>query len=367
MLNMRWSRASGNPETHFCACPSDPGYGRWSRLGRVDHASVKVWLSDLNRSRVVVDCVINSEFQSFAELAAFKRTANMHLRVHRNVDRLQYLAQNVDLAMTPTESDCLAVASLGLPAIMISFTRQRAAQLGPSGTLVGLDGFASQSSRSFDAKIQKCLLRLLQDREMRWQMSQTGLQSIDGMGASRIARQMIGQCFSFRRLQNQISEEDTTLLWRWQNDPEVRSVSFERQPLPLGAYQSQLRRQIKDPNCVLWIAEHHDGQCFGKVQLDLTGEDSAYISANIDPAFRGRGLGTILIERATELAFGAFNVERLITQSVPGNVASERAFQRVGYTNIQPTTVNGILACQLVCHRELNHQPAGERRLKRSA
>jgi len=92
--------------------------------------------------------------------------------------------------------------------------------------------------------------------------------------------------------------------------------------------------------CVLSILFHQDrvaGTLFAVLgrqrpfqHVPLTNTDAMVLDARIDPAFRGRGLYAVLLDRtARELA--AMSIERLYIDTPADNERSLKTFRRLGY------------------------------------
>ncbi len=328
-------------------------------------------LSDLQQSKLVVDCVTGYRYPHSASLVKFKQTANLHLRIHRNHDRVGTLMQHVDLAITDGGSTCYELASCGVPTIVVAVDEQQrlmAASLDHSGAMISIhqpsEAARSNQDNSTDQRLQQSLRQLIGDRELRAQMSELGMRLVDGCGAGRIARRMAARCLKFRDADLQ----DASLLCSWHNDPEVRSVSLIAQKVTVPALQSLLKKAIADDAQRWWIAEDREGQPVGQVQLEIGDNGSAMISLIVDQARRGCGLGTVLIEHAMETAFKDPSIQNILAQVKPMNVASERAFRNAGFQLTQPTTVSGQLANQFVYQRNwLPGEQSSTRGWKKSA
>ena len=78
----------------------------------------------------------------------------------------------------------------------------------------------------------------------------------------------------------------------------------------------------------------------------------ATISIALDKQSRGKGLGPVVIEKATEMILndsGAFaSVKRVVANIKPTNTQSCRAFEKVGFEFASPTTVNEEIALRYI-------------------
>ena len=71
-------------------------------------------------------------------------------------------------------------------------------------------------------------------------------------------------------------------------------------------------------------------------------------------------------DRACRAFFDSTMGQKIVAQIKPGNIASERAFRRAGFTSIEPLIIDGKIANQFVLLRE-EATTVSETTLKRSA
>jgi len=139
------------------------------------------------------------------------------------------------------------------------------------------------------------------------------------------------------RLAN-ISDSQDMLAWR--NDPVTRQFSFSTEEVSLKEHQSWFKKAIFDPNKVIYIAEKKSAK-IGMVRLDK-GEESAVISINLNPEFRGLGLSkSILFESIKE--FRKTNLLPIIAEIKHENVVSLKLFESCGFTKISEEKSKVIL------------------------
>ena len=312
-------------------------------------------IDDCRAENILVDCVIGPNFSHEKALRAFERSSNFNFRIHRNVDRMDVLMRNTDLAITAGGSTCYELAKLGVPAIAIPTADNQVPvvkDLSKRNTLCRFK--VSQIERSVEPNQQSVLSKfiktIIDDAPQRQAMSDAGQKLIDGLGTNRVARAMYSELLEFRNA----TMADADILLAWRNDPEVRSVSFHSSTIQHAEHQQWLTRSIAMQDRILLMAEDRHGNAIGKIQIDFTSEtvNSVTIGIVVGQRYRGRGLGTILIEKSTSALFKAEkNVQQIVAQIKPGNLASERAFRKAGFISMPSTTVNQQLAHEFVLHR----------------
>ena len=315
-------------------------------LAQIDGCRV----ADLN-----VDCVIGPNFAHEDTLRTFERSSDFNFRIHRNVDRMDVLMKEADLAVTAGGSTCYELAKLGVPAIAIPTADNQVAvvkDLAKRNTLCRFR--ASEVQRDLktneQSKLSKFIKTQIDDADHRQMMSDAGRKLIDGLGVNRVARTMYSELLHFRN----VRFDDAKTLLAWRNDPEVRSVSFHNSPIGLREHEQWLTKSLAMPERILLMAEDQQGNAIGKVQIDFTRDQlgSVLIGIVVGLENRSKGIGTVLIEKATTALFIAEkNVQQIVAQIKPGNLASERAFRKAGFVSQQSTTVNQQIAHEFVLHR----------------
>ncbi len=319
-------------------------------------------LANLNQQRIVVDCVVGACYAHTAQLAEFKRQSNMNLRVHRNIDRMSSLMQQVDLAITAGGSTCYELARCGVPALVLSIADNQilnTAAMNASGSMLsifqppGKDSGSEQAKftnsdetdialESANSHLEMTIKKLLSDPDQRQSMSEAGRRLVDGQGATRLATRMAGRCFEFRLA----SSNDAEMILDWRRDPESRAVSFSDDPISASEHRTWIQSKIGKNDSAAWIAQDDFGLPVGLIRFEIDKNRSTSVEVLIAPSRRGSGLGTILLSRASRLAFQKFPIDRIVAMINPINTACEKAFRKVGYQPIVPTTVNGRLANQ---------------------
>ncbi len=311
-------------------------------------------LSDLNRKRLVVDCVVGSCYNHVAELEQFKRTARMTLRIHRNVDRMVPLMNKADLAITGGGSTCYELARCGVPSVVAAIAKNQqpvAAALNELGIMESIDHLTPANGDRAQ-RLQAIVRRLINDPDQRRKLSVAGTTTVDGLGPRRVVQRM----GSFLVPLREAVADDAELLWQWRNHPEVRAVSFSQDAINLADHRRWFTRQLDDANCHIWIAGRRRHEPVGSVRFQIDpATQQAYISVIVDQRHRCRGLGAMLLTAAVDRLFSTTPVSEVIAQIRPGNDASVRAFRSAGFEPIEPTVINGQTAYQSVIQRSPYH------------
>lgn len=302
-------------------------------------------ISDLEKKKIVVDCVIGSRYSHAAELNQFKRQTKLNLRIHRNRDRVQQLLPRIDLAIS-SSSAAYQLAYGGIPTVIIDLNGQppRVYSL-LKQPILGLHG---QSEATCRQELKQHIKQLIENPEQRTALSEIGQRQVDGLGAKRVVRTMKTGNLTLRPA----IAQDSPTIWRWHNDPEVKSVALANSHPTLDEFAHEFQTRLASPNRHYWIFENTDGTVIGYACFEeLENQRSAKISVVVDHSKRGRGVGTAIITQASEKLFRQSNHLSIVAQIRPGNIASEKAFRAAGFSGIQPAIVYGQMALQFELQR----------------
>ncbi len=298
-----------------------------------------------------VDVVLGPGYSHHQSLAQFKRESNLNVRVHRNVDRMSHLMKHADLCITAGGSTCYELARCGVPSFIISIAEnQIQVALELQRRDIGL--YAGHHATLDFVSTRQALVSLVKSASARQKMSAAGIELIDGQGANRIARAMASKLFTLRPAKI----EDAEIIHQWRNNPEVRAVSFQEKAIPFESHRQWLQEKLESDRCLIWIAQDKNGNRMGQIRFDLAAESehaqiratsSATISVIVAPQYRGRGAGTMLIEKACSKVWDRMPLHNVTALIKPSNSASQIAFRKAGFKPMPPTVVNGTTAIQM--------------------
>ncbi|MBD5483106.1 MAG: UDP-2,4-diacetamido-2,4,6-trideoxy-beta-L-altropyranose hydrolase [Lachnospiraceae bacterium] len=135
-----------------------------------------------------------------------------------------------------------------------------------------------------------------------------------------------------------VKEADKELLFTWANDAETRRQSFSSAPITWDEHTAWFARTQADTDSPHWILmvcdeERGDAQPAGVLRLTRDQDGAAYrISYSIAPAWRGHGLGSLLLTLAKRwTAALCFTCTELYGEVKAENIASVRCFEKAGY------------------------------------
>jgi RimJ/RimL family protein N-acetyltransferase len=135
-------------------------------------------------------------------------------------------------------------------------------------------------------------------------------------------------------------ENDGFLLWLWVNDPETRKNSFAPQPIAWWTHEQWYSRILKSHDCRIWILEYRHVPV-GQIRYERVDAETAQISFSVEPRFRGKGMGTRLLDLTVGLAGRELGVGCAQGITFADNEPSRQAFLRANFSMIEERTING--------------------------
>jgi RimJ/RimL family protein N-acetyltransferase len=214
---------------------------------------------------------------------------------------------------------------LGVPAILVVVAENQkfiARQLAQMGAAVN----AGPAELIDCSALGQVTAELLENRDRRLKMSQSARQLVDGLGSERVRAALLNRELSLRL----VRESDCRLLFEWADDPVARAASFHSAAISWEDHARWFAERLQDPHSVIYIGENAVDEPVGVVRFQIKGE-SAVLSVNVAPEFRGQGWGKELVALATRSLVRARSARRVDAFVKPDNQASVRLFEASGF------------------------------------
>lgn len=342
-----------NEFAHFQSRSSSPRQARrvLLTLGGSDESNftaqcLKALTQTQSASSLQVDLVVGACNPHASQLKTLSKSLPFTLRIHRNVDRMSTLMKHCDITISGGGSTCYELARCGVPAILLSLADNQRAVAQSFSELECMQWLGDADQVTLH-EIANAFDKLAASPKRRREMSRNGARVVDGKGAGRIARRLASEQFTFRDAQ--IGDADRLLDWR--NESTTRESSFQSLPIQPQEHLDWLQRTLNDNLCDLWIVEDED-QEIGQVRFnfDSTG-DEATISVSLAPHCRGKNWGTTIIESACRRVFQNDDVDTIIAQIKPNNIASIKAFENAGFIDLDPIAIHNSPAKRMSLSR----------------
>ena len=128
---------------------------------------------------------------------------------------------------------------------------------------------------------------------------------------------------------------DSANIFMWRNDPKTRAMSRSGAIVSDQSHSTWFSAALEDPDRILLVAEQQELGAVGVLRFDRLSELRWELSINLDPRVRGKGVGQACLEAALDwAAIQSLAPQTIIAEIHKDNVASRRAFEAVGFTNV---------------------------------
>ena len=127
----------------------------------------------------------------------------------------------------------------------------------------------------------------------------------------------------------QVTPEDKEMLLAWANDPVVRYQAINQHEITIYEHSKWIYPHLNDPNTRMWILEYN-GIPAGQIRWSLNGKE-AILDYSISDAFRGMGLGKVILKRGIDEVRKIWAGISLIAEVKEKNLASIKAITAAGF------------------------------------
>ena len=126
---------------------------------------------------------------------------------------------------------------------------------------------------------------------------------------------------------------DSKNIWEWRNDSETRRNSNSEDEITWEDHCAWFDKSLLNENRRILIGINTDsGEAIGVVRFDLdTDDDSAEVSINLNPKWRGKGLSKPLLSGAIDV-YSKEHVCVLDAYIKLPNIPSIKCFEHCGFT-----------------------------------
>lgn len=299
------------------------GVDRFDLTGR----TISAFLA-LDRTDITLDVVINPA--SPHHIAIRKRVQDCaNITLHETLPSLAPLMLKADLAIGAGGATAWERCCLGLPSIVITMAENQK----PIAAELNRQGFVRWLGHH-DLVSEPVLIAAMQDVLKESTVSDWSLQClslVDGKGTEKVASIiLLDSATEFKaRL---ACLEDEALILSWANDPLVRQNAFNMNTIDPESHRLWFYERLRNPDFYrIYIMETNEGIPIGQVRFEQL--DSVwYIGYLLDPALRGRHLGTKLLQTALQAFQYSIKDGQLVARVKLSNIASQKIFEKLGFT-----------------------------------
>lgn len=270
-----------------------------------------------------IDVVIGAAHPQRAALEA-RCAARPRTTLHVQAANMAELIAAADVGIGAAGVATWERCALGLPALAFAVAANQQALWRDAAREGLLLGPAIDASDRSALALQ--LRALVDNPALRAHLARRGLETVDALGAARVARVLLQPEVVVRAA----TEADARDLFEWRNAPEVRRFSRSDAPIEWDDHRRWLAATLADPQRVLLVGSAA-GSPVGVVRYDLAGSE-AEVSIYLAPGQAGRGLGRALLDAAERwLAARHPGVSLVWAEALADNEASHRLFTGGGF------------------------------------
>jgi UDP-2,4-diacetamido-2,4,6-trideoxy-beta-L-altropyranose hydrolase len=263
----------------------------------------------------------NPHFEALSELCRDKPS----ITLHRHVDDPWRLLAATDLVIGAGGGSTWERCCLGVPAVVLSVAenqKDNARRLGEAGIVL----YLGDASTATESDIGAAVSFLATNPWLRRHFSDRAQALVDGFGANRVARAMLGMNVDLRLA----SVDDCERVLEWRNAPQTREQSINSDMIEEKEHRAWFMSALEDPDQIVLIAET-GGRAIGVMRYDVSA-DWAKASIFLAPEEQGRGFGTGILRAAdTWLRAHRPEVLEIRAEVLESNPGSRHAFEKAGY------------------------------------
>ncbi|WP_051360106.1 UDP-2,4-diacetamido-2,4,6-trideoxy-beta-L-altropyranose hydrolase [Adhaeribacter aquaticus] len=289
-----------------------------------------------NHPALQLEVVTGGAYQFLPELEALeKTTANIHLYQQLSAEEICSLMQQCDAAVIPPSSVSYEWCSIQ-GALFLHQTADNQTNL---GNFLIKEGLAFAFTDFQEIITHPDLLTLRKEQVKKQQ------HYFDGRSANRLRNIFYQFVFEAGVKLRPATADDTLILYDWINDPAVRANSFNPDAIPLEVHKIWFKNKVAAANCVILIVEVED-QKAGMIRYDIR-DKIATISYLLQANFRGKGLGSLVLQKGTEyIQTLSPSLIKLVGHVQKENLASVNSFYKAGFVVSQtiPAAIPNALA-----------------------
>lgn len=301
---------------------------------KIVHSLLRIEQPDL-QFRVVV----GPASPHFESLQKSVDPANCNLRILTSVKDMPGLMAWADVTLSAGGSTCWELAFMGVPVLAVVLAenqREIVKYLSELGVVADLDCISQEPEQTLSR-----LLSLIHNQGQRSRMSRLGRALVDGRGSERVVDFLTPKDSGERDLRLRAADpSDASLIWQWANDPIARANSFHPETIPWEAHLDWYALKLGSNDTRIWVLEYRRVPA-GQIRYDRTSSDVAQISFTVAPHYRGRGLGTKLLEMSAEMARFELPAKWIEGITFADNSASNRAFLKAGFKQVARKKILG--------------------------
>lgn len=272
------------------------------------------------------------------DIEAFAETSNGRLELHRNITAEQMLIvmNRCDFAIAPASTIIYELCCVTMPVLggfYVENQRQIYEGLLVNNVIFEGGDFSNETVKSFRSKISECFKK---DSKT---LCKNQSKLFDGRVKDRFVKLAKAYCENYR-VRN-ATKNDLQLFYEWANDELTRKMSFSSSTISLTDHTRWFENQLKNTKTYLLVLDIETAKStapVGNIKFDTEG----VIGISLDAAYRGKGLGALLINKGLEYIAKTKQYPIIFAFIKEDNTSSRTIFEQAGFKYAKMSNVRGI-------------------------
>lgn len=145
---------------------------------------------------------------------------------------------------------------------------------------------------------------------------------------------------------------DAQLYFDWTNDAEVRKFSYNSDEITFEHHLKWFSGKLNDENCFMYLFYYAPQKHVGQVRIQKLDETNAEIGVSIDKHFRGKGLASEIILKASAEFLTNHPTNIIHAYIKEENISSAKGFEKAGYKMLDMVNMKGAKSFHYIKSKE---------------
>lgn len=138
-----------------------------------------------------------------------------------------------------------------------------------------------------------------------------------------------------------VREDDVEVVYRWTQDPETRKNAPDPKGFSFESHKKWFQKKLNDKNAYIFIGQLNNLPV-GQIRFEVIKENKLSLSIMIDQNYRGKGIGTELVNNGIRHLKNKIKNFNIIAKVRTFNEASTKIFKKNGFGLKNEVTENGV-------------------------
>lgn len=147
---------------------------------------------------------------------------------------------------------------------------------------------------------------------------------------------------------------DADLYFSWLNDPEVRNNSYQADPVPYETHLAWFTKRLNADSTFFYLFINEKNIPVGQVRIERQQQETI-IGISIDKNFRGMGLGSEMLNKATDDFLSKYPQDQIHAYIKLSNPSSYRIFKKAGFEELGKENISGVESYKLIKNKHEGH------------